>query len=137
MTVKICPAAVMVPVRPGPVFGSTAYPKLPLPVPERPKVTCSQSGLLLTAVQAQAVPMAVTATAGGEAPVTGTLGLPVGEIENEQVCAPSGIATRASRNKPRRDPKPHCIRNLGREAAAHYTKMKSPCLWLQASTSAR
>ena len=53
LTVKVWPAAVIVPLRAGPLFAVALQLTEPLPVPDAPDVTVSQDVLLLTAVQAQ------------------------------------------------------------------------------------
>jgi hypothetical protein len=52
VTVNVCPAIVMVPVRAAPVFALAAKVTVPLPLPDAPVLTVSH-GALLTAVQAQ------------------------------------------------------------------------------------
>ncbi len=60
VTVNVCPATVMVPLRPVPRFGSTANATDPLPVPDAPEVTVIH-GALETAVHEHVAPV-VTAT---------------------------------------------------------------------------
>ena len=60
VTVKACPAIVIVPLRAEPVFASTEYPTEPLPLPGVPLVIVIHAALLV-AVHAQPVP-AVTVT---------------------------------------------------------------------------
>jgi hypothetical protein len=75
--VKVCPAIVIDPLRPAPVFAATEYPTEPLPVPVLPEVMLIQPSLL-AAAQPHPVP-AVTLTL----PVPGLAGNEalVGEIE--------------------------------------------------------
>lgn len=54
VTVSVCPATVMVPMRCGPVFATMLKFTVPLPVPELPDVICRNDGALLVAVQGQA-----------------------------------------------------------------------------------
>ena len=77
LTVKVCPAMVMDPLREDPVLGSTVYLTVPLPVPLLP-LLISIHELLLDAVQPQPVPV-VTSTFP-VSPPDPTLSL-VGEIE--------------------------------------------------------
>ena len=60
VTVNVCPATVMVPLRPVPRFGSTANATDPLPVPDAPEVTVIHAALE-AAVHGH-VPPVVTAT---------------------------------------------------------------------------
>jgi hypothetical protein len=77
MTVKVCPAMVIEPVRCAvPVFAATTTLTLPVPVPDPPEPTLSQAALLVV-LQVQVLP-AVTATAT-DSPAAGEVRV-VGEI---------------------------------------------------------
>ena len=78
VTVNVCPAAVIVPVRPTPlVFGATVKPTTLVPVPEAPRVIVIQSTLL---ADVQAQPPPVTTDSVAFSPAAGDVRL-VGVIE--------------------------------------------------------
>jgi hypothetical protein len=62
VTVNVCPATLIVPVRAVPRFGSTANPTDPLPVPDAPEVTMIHAALALEAAVHEQVPPVVTVT---------------------------------------------------------------------------
>jgi hypothetical protein len=77
MTVKVCPAMVIVPIRCAVlVFAATTTLTVPVPVPDPPEPTLSQVALLVV-FQAQVLP-AVTVTAT-DSPAAGDVRV-VGEI---------------------------------------------------------
>ncbi|MFN7919502.1 MAG: hypothetical protein U0Q16_05360 [Bryobacteraceae bacterium] len=72
-TVNVCPAAVSVPVRAGPVLAATLNPTVPLPDPEAPDEIVIQASLL-AAVQLQPVPETTLTDAAPPAGVADMLG---------------------------------------------------------------
>ncbi len=84
MTVKVCPAIVIVPERAGPAFAATAKATVPSPLPLAPEETVIHPALL-DVVQAQ--PAAAVMVTVGPGPPAAAIAALAGLIVYEQIAA--------------------------------------------------